>query len=61
MFALSPSSRFQCVKVIVQVEAVGVMVVFIGRDRSDVVSEISSVPRQRMMLFLREKIGRAHV
>lgn len=55
MFASSPSSRFQCMKVIVQVEAVGIMVVFIGRDRSDVVSEVSSVPRQRMMLFLGEK------
>lgn len=39
-----PSSRFQCMKVIVQVEAVGVMVVFIGRDRSGAVREILAVP-----------------
>lgn len=49
------SGRSQRVKVIVQVEAVGIIAVFIGRDRSDVVSEILSVPQQRMMLFLGEK------
>lgn len=40
------SSRFQCLKVIVQVEAVGIMVVFIG---SDAVRQISAVPRQRRL------------
>lgn len=44
-----PSSRFQCMKVIVQVEAVGIMVVFIGRVRSDAVRQISAVPRQRRL------------
>lgn len=49
------SGRSQRIKVIVQVEAVGIIAVFIGRDRSDVVSEILSVPQRRMMLFLGEK------
>lgn len=46
-----PSSRFQCMKVIVQVEAVGVMVVFTGRDRSGAVREIAAVPWRRRRLF----------
>lgn len=51
MSVLCPSSRFQCVKVIVQVEAVGIMVVFIGRDRSGAVREIVAMPRRRRRLF----------
>lgn len=45
----------QLIGVIVQVEAGGIIAAFMGRDRSDAVSEILSVPQRRMMLFLGEK------
>lgn len=44
MSVLCPSSRFQCVEVIVQVEAVGIMVVILGRVGSETVREILAVP-----------------
>lgn len=49
------SGGSQRLEVIVQVEAGGIIAAFMGRDRSDVVSEILSVPQRRMMLFLGEK------
>lgn len=51
MAVLCPSSRFQGMGAVVQVEAVGIRAVFLGRIRGDAVREILAVPWPRRRLF----------